>query len=71
MGQGDILELLEKKRIPLAVSEIAKELETNKVVIWQCIAKLIKHKEIKIIELDRKLARKFYNSARRMQLFYV
>lgn len=70
--QEEILDLLEKQEKPLSRTEIARMLnEENLGKISSHIQRLLKHKEIKSIEINRKTAMKFYNTQHRMRLYYI
>jgi predicted transcriptional regulator len=74
MGQGEIIELLEKLRRPLSRTEIAQLLEQDVTNISHHLKKLITHHEIKIVELNREQAAGFFGinaPSRRMRLYYV
>lgn len=76
MGQGEIFEILKNKKIPLSASEIIDEMlktnsDCNVKGVFVLLGKLIKHNEIKYLEIPRGLAMKRYNSKRRMRLYYV
>ena len=69
MGQEEIVNLLEEKREPLTGREIAEMLEEPISKIFKILGVLVERKEIKSIELDRKLSMKFYKCKRRMRLY--
>lgn len=71
MGQGEIIELLEKENKPLSRTEIAVKLDTSPIKVSIRIAKLLKHNEIKCIEIPRDLALKMYKCRKRMRVYYV
>ena len=71
MGQEEIIELLEEKREPLTGKEIAELLEEPINKIFKILGVLVERKEIKSIELDRRLSMKFYKCKRRMKLYYM
>lgn len=71
MGQEEVIKALEKSRVPLSAEEIAQEIGTTIIKACMDIAPLLKFHEIECIELDRKLAAKFYHSKRKMRLYYV
>lgn len=71
MSQADVIEVLEKIKKPLSRKEIAKELEYNEIRISHVLARLIKSRSIKIIEISREVALKQYNCKRRMRLYYI
>jgi repressor of nif and glnA expression len=71
MSQGDIIDVLEKIKRPMSRGEIAKELNDEGSHVSHSIARLIKGRCIKIIEIDRNEALKRYKCKRRMRLYYV
>ena len=71
MGQEEIVEFLEKYKKPVSRSEIASALSQDVILISHAIARLVKSKEIKIIEIDRQQAMKLYHCKRRMRLYYL
>ena len=71
MSQSDIIEILEREKKPLSRGEIAKALNGDAVHVSHSIARLVKGKCIKIIEIDRHEAFKKYNCKRRMRLYYI
>ena len=71
MGQEEIIVCLTKEKKPLARKEIAKQTGINPIHVSHLLNKLLKHKEIKCMEIDRHQAKKFYNVKRRMLLYYV
>lgn len=74
MSQSEILELLEKEKFPLSLGEICEKLgdDSNnaKYKINKVLSKLIQHKEIRFIELDRTLSMKFLGCKRGIRLYY-
>lgn len=71
MSQADVLRVLNKKKKPLSCLEISKILGDDLVHVSHLLSKLIKHRDIKVIEIDKEEARKKYNCKQRMRLFYV
>ena len=71
MGQEDIIICLKKLKKPLSRSDIAKQTGINPIHVSHLLNKLLKHKEIKCMEIDRHQATKFYNVKRRMLLYYI
>ena len=71
MGQAEVISILKKYKKPLGCSDIAKELNTNTINVSHSLKRLIKSKEIKIIEIDRFEAMKRYNCGKRMRLYFV
>jgi DNA-binding MarR family transcriptional regulator len=73
MGQAEVLELLEKVKLPLSTREISEALDIAFALVSCNIKKLIKANEIKIIELTREEAAERYHSTnfkRKMRLYY-
>ena len=71
MSQGEVLEVLEKFKRPMAGIEIAKVLNSNVEHLAHSIKRLIKYHEIKIIEIHRDEAMKRFHCKRRMRLYYI
>lgn len=71
MGQVEVLEVLKKYNKPLGLSDIAKEINSNKIIVSHAIKRLVKGREIKIIEIDRFEAKKRYGCNRRMRLYFI
>lgn len=72
MGQGDVLEILEKQMKPLSVPEIAEIMDhTNPKKVFTLIKKLLESNDISCLEIPRQLAMKMYKCKRRMRLYYV
>jgi hypothetical protein len=77
MGQSEVLNVVEKAGKPLSLGEIAKELGYDVQArcchkgVSHAIAKLLKYRELKCIEIDRFQAKEKYNCDRRMRLYYV
>ncbi|MFA6074037.1 MAG: hypothetical protein WC758_08020 [Candidatus Woesearchaeota archaeon] len=75
MGQGDILELLEKESSienPLSIREIANKInEKNVNKIFRDIKKLLHYKEIDYLEIDKETANIKYKSKRRLRVYFV
>lgn len=70
MGQGDILETLDKLNKPCSRGEIAKIMGLDPVKISHWLATLIKHHEVMIKEISRQEAAK-YNCKRKIRLYYT
>ena len=62
MGQGEVLEVLEKYKEPISRKEIAEELDCDPVKVSKALALLLTSGDIKCIELDR------YQTAKRLGL---
>lgn len=76
--QQEIIELLEKHRKPLTLTEITISLNPNpnntfKINVSRALKKLLYYNEIKCIEVDRILALRLTDSKkpRRMKLYFV
>ena len=71
MGQAEVIEVLEKSKVPLSSKEIAIILKDTECKINYILNRLYKYNEIEIIELNKELAMKFYKCKRRMRLYYL
>lgn len=71
MTQTEIIEVLEKAKRPMSRKEIAIEANLNKCVASHNIARMIKNRTLKIIEIDRIEAMERFNCKRRMRLYYI
>jgi DNA-directed RNA polymerase specialized sigma54-like protein len=77
MGQQEVYEVLVKAGRPLSRKEIAMKLKQDESVISRHIRKLIKHKEIDYIKLDRTIVETYCKEngiprvKQRMRLYYV
>lgn len=74
MGQKEVIEVLEKSKVPMSMNQIAKELNDLPTNVCKKIRLLLKHKEIKCIELDRHQAKKLLNwkvPIRRTRFYYL
>ena len=71
MPQEDVLKVLEKVKRPLSRTEIAQMLQEDICLVSHLIARLIKGRDIKIIEIDRNQAMEKFHCKRRMRLYYV
>jgi hypothetical protein len=71
MAQDEVIELLEKVKIPLSRAEIADKLAMDKIRVSHALQRLFKAREIKVIEIDRHQALEKYKSKRRMRLYYI
>lgn len=69
--QAEIIELLKKQDKPLGRTEIAKLLKQRPEKITKFIKILIKHREIKFVEIDRFEAKIRFNARRKMRIYYV
>jgi DNA-binding MarR family transcriptional regulator len=73
MSQEEVVDLLEKVKIPMSAREISEALDIAFALVSCNIKKLIKANEIKILELTREEAAERYHSTnfkRRMRLYY-
>lgn len=71
MGQAEVIEVIEKSELPLSLNEITQKLNGEpKPKISKTLKRLIKFKEIQVIELNKFLAMKFFNYNRRMCLYF-
>ena len=71
MSQGDILEVLEKAKKPLCRTEIANIIKLDPIQVSHNLRRLVKGRSVKIIEINREQAMKFYRCKRRMRLYYL
>ena len=74
LGQIDVINVLEKADKPMSRTQIAKELDDSPITISNVIKVLLKHEEIKCIELDRYQSAKLLNwknPIRRTRFYYV
>lgn len=71
MGQAEIIDLLETSQMPLAARQIAEALGDRINEILTYLKKLLKHKEVKCIEINRHQALKHFGSKRKLRLFYI
>jgi len=75
LSQEEVVEALSDSVFPLSLSEICEKLNNGepnlKTKVIGNINKLIKSKEIKYINLDRLLAKKFFNCNHKMKLYYL
>ena len=72
MGQVEILEVLEKSKLPMAGKQIAEAVGQS----WQghidrILKKLLDRAEIRCIELNRHQALKHFGSKRKLRLYYI
>jgi hypothetical protein len=70
MGQQEVLSILEKYKKPMSLGEITRASESNVTIISHALARLVKANDIKIMEIDRKQAMKFYKCKHRLRLYY-
>ena len=74
MGQGEILECLEKHKQPISRKQIAEETEYDVVKVSHLLRKLLDKNEIKCIELNRIQAGKMLGMSspfRRTRFYYL
>lgn len=71
MGQREVLNLLEKSKEPLSISEISKKINEHPNKISKHLSQMLKYSEVCFIEIDRLLAMEKYNCKRRMRLWFV
>ena len=58
MGQGEIIELLSKMKVPLSRKEIADLLGDSPDKVTKRLSKLVTYHEVQFIEINRKEAMK-------------
>ena len=78
MSQEEVLQILEKVRKHMSWNEISLELKaettTERFKVSRALSKLIKHNEIKFMEISRFEARERFGEnapLRRLRLYYV
>lgn len=71
MSQADIIQVLEKERTVLSISEIADRLNIPTRFASMTVKQLLKYGEINYIEIDRRVALRFFKTKRRMKLYYL
>lgn len=69
--QERIIKVLERAKEPLSRTEIADELDTRPETVSDRLRKLLKHKEICCIEINKTQALERYNQKKPMKLFYL
>lgn len=70
MGQGEVIEFLQKQKEPLSSGEIAYFMKEPPSKISRIISKLLEFSEIEYVEIDRKESMKRVGSRRRILLYY-
>lgn len=72
MGQAEIIEILKKLESPISGRKIAEILNQSwQGVVSTTLKKLLDKGEIKCIELDGIKAKKYFNSKRKLRLYYI
>ncbi len=74
MGQGEVFKVLEKSEVPMSRDQIAKVIDELPVNVSKIINLLLKHNDIKCVEMDRYQSAKLLNWAnpiRRTRFYYV
>ena len=71
MSQQDVIEILEKTKEPLSVSDIARLIDDDVYKISKELTKMLKYNEVAFIEIDRFEAMEKYNCKRRMRLWFI
>lgn len=71
MGQGEVVEVLEKSKVPMSLKEISTTLNDSETKVSRIISCLLKHNEIQCIELSKELSMKFLNCTRKARLYYI
>lgn len=70
MVQEEIIKVLEESKEPLSFSEIQSRLNgANRSKILRALASMTQYNEIRVIEIDRILAIKFYKCKKKMKLY--
>jgi Mn-dependent DtxR family transcriptional regulator len=71
MSQEEVINVLKESEQPLSRTEIANKIQKDPCLVSHALQKLIKHKEVMVIDIDRTVASKNYNSRRRIRLYFV
>ena len=74
MGQEAVMKVLDKSKVPLSNAQIAEQVNDKPINTSKVIATLLKHKEIKCMELDRYQTAKLLNwkvPIRRTRFYYT
>ena len=71
MGQQEIIEVLEKNKIPMTARQIALALEDTIVKVCDDLRKLLDYHEVQAIEIDRFVAREFFQVKHKMKIYYL
>ena len=73
MTQQEVYEIIKKSKKPICQFQIKKQCELSDTLLSISLNKLLKHHEIKCIELDRHEAAKETKRkvTRRMRFFYI
>lgn len=71
MGQSEILDFLQKQKVPLSSKEISEQMGIRESTILDKLRNMIKYSEVNCMELNKDLSMKFYKCKRRMRLYYV
>jgi len=73
MGKEEVLNCLGDSRLPLSSKEVAELLNEAIDKTTKILTKLIReiNTEVKVINLDKMLAMKFYGCKHKMRLFYI
>jgi predicted transcriptional regulator len=73
MSQQQIIKALSNSKSPLSCREIAKITKERFEKISKCLKKLCEYGEVEFLELDRRLASKFYNKniRRKLRFYYI
>ena len=75
MTQAEIIECLEnaqkEKRKALSRTEIADRINLDPSLVSHILAVLVKHEEVKCVEIDRYQAKVLFGRTGRMMLYYL
>ena len=71
MSQQDVIEILEKMKGPVSVSDIAKLINDDAYKVSKELTRMLKYKEVSFVEIDRFEAMERYNCKRRMRLWFI
>ena len=71
VGQGEVLEVIEKSNVPLTAREIAISMNSTDIKVCMHLRNLLRHNDVMCVELDRHLSLKFFNSKKKTRLYYT
>lgn len=73
MSQQEIIDILERAKMPISAKEISKITGMRDIHVWDLLRKIMKQKnsEIKCIQLNRHQALKHFKSKRVLRLYYI
>ena len=71
MGEEEVENILAESEVPLALREIAEKLDSTTIKVSMILKRMIKSNQVEIMEINKILAKKFYNNCSRMRLYYI